>query len=254
MSAAVAPTAPGPAPRTRAPGPSIGHGPTSPPVDSGAALRSQRWGTLVCLNRDGSQGAEYPLAGEFVDVGADGQVRFEDPFLAPRHLRLWREGEVLYAIPLDRINGTFIRLTEQTKLESKATLLLGRELLLYETLPAEEVEIEQAIQHGVHIFGSPVRDAWGRLDQVLPNGCVRDIRHLIGVEVIIGREEGDVVFADDEFLSRRHASLHWRDGACFMQDLGSSNGSFLRIRKRTQLTSGTQLRFGDQMVRIDILV
>lgn len=222
-------------------------------------MRSARWGTLICLNRDGSEGAEYPLAGEFVDIGRDTQIRFDDPFLAPRHLRLTCEGlfseseaNQLWIIPLDRINGSFIRADQSTVLTNPSTLLLGRELLRYEQLDQQERDLRGAIQHGVSLFGSPIRDAWGRLHQMMPNGCTRDIRHLIGIEVIIGREEGDVVFADDEFLSRRHCSLHWRDGMCYLQDLGSSNGSFIQIQKRIPLSHGVQLRFGDQMVRIDL--
>lgn len=226
--------------------------PSPPPSDSGAAIRSSRWGTMVCLNRDGTQGAEYPLAGEYVDIGTDAQIKFVDPFLAPRHLRLEREGGKVWLTPLDGTNGVFLRIGDQVSLEDNSVILLGRELLRFNLLGPEEREVTAATQHGVRIFGSPVRDAWGRLSQILPNACVRDVRHLIGVEVIIGREEGDVVFADDEFLSRRHASLHWRDERCYLQDLGSSNGSFVRVRERIPVPAGTQLRFGDQVVRIDI--
>lgn len=231
----------GPAPR-----------PAVQPADSGATARAARWGTLVCLNRDGSQGAEYPLTGESIDIGSESQIRFADPFLAPRHLRLERSGSRVSLTPLDRTNGVFVRAGDQIALEDGAVLLLGRELLRFELLEAAEREIRPAIQHGVRVFGSPVRDAWGRLLQLLPDACVRDVRHLVGAEIIIGREDGDLIFPDDEFLSRRHASLHWRDGTCHLQDLGSSNGSFLRVAGPTQLHDGAQLRFGDQMVRIDL--
>jgi pSer/pThr/pTyr-binding forkhead associated (FHA) protein len=230
--------------------------PGPPPSDSGAAIRSARWGTMVCLNRDGTQGAEHPLAGEYVDIGSEGQsgcqISFVDPFLAPRHLRLEREAGKVWLTALDRTNGVFLRIADQVALDDHAILLLGRELLRFDLLGPEERDVSAATQHGVRIFGSPVRDAWGRLSQILPNACVRDVRHLIGVEVIIGREEGDVVFADDEFLSRRHASLHWRDERCYLEDLGSSNGSFVRVTSRIQVVAGTQLRFGDQVVRIDL--
>lgn len=230
--------------------------PSPPPSDSGAAIRSPRWGTMVCLNRDGTQGAEFPLAGEYVDIGTEGQIKFTDPFLAPRHLRLERESGKVYVSPLDRTNGVFRRIPQnpgdQVPLEHGSIILLGRELLRFDLLGRDERDVTAATQHGVRIFGSPVRDAWGRLSQILPNACVRDVRHLIGVEVIIGREEGDVVFADDEFLSRRHASLHWRDEKCYLQDLGSSNGSFVRVSARIRVEAGTQLRFGDQVVRIDL--
>lgn len=239
------------------PAPHAGPAPAAPqaPVagpDSGASARSSRWGTLVCLNRDGSQGAEYPLTGESVDIGAEATIRFADAFLAPRHLRLEHQSRSVTMTPLERANGVFVRIDEPVELGDSMLLLLGRELLRFDRLGDEERLVTPAVQHGVRIFGSPVREAWGRLSQLLPDACVRDVRYLVGAEVIIGREEGDVVFGDDEFLSRRHASLHWRDGRCVLQDLGSSNGSFIRAGGRTVLRHGAQLRFGDQMVRIDL--
>jgi len=38
-----------------------------------------------------------------------------------------------------------------------------------------------------------------RADRAL--GGYRDIRHLAGEEVVLGREEGDIVFRDDAFMS-----------------------------------------------------
>ena len=83
---------------------------------------------------------------------------------------------------------------------------------------------------------------------------MRDIRHLFTEEVIIGREEGDIIYNDDAFLSRRHASLSWRDGVCTLTDLDSSNGTFVRLTEDTMLQTGDQLRMGDQVFRFEFLV
>jgi pSer/pThr/pTyr-binding forkhead associated (FHA) protein len=47
---------------------------------------------------------------------------------------------------------------------------------------------------------------------------------------VIGRAEGvaDVVVADDGCVSRQHAAVVWADGAFYLEDLQSSNGTFLR--------------------------
>ena len=85
------------------------------------------------------------------------------------------------------------------------------------------------MRHGVALFGSPPREPWGRLIQLVPSGGYRDVRHLAGDEIVLGREEGDIVFRDDAFMSRRHAAVTWDGRAAQLTDLGSSNGTFVRI-------------------------
>ena len=65
----------------------------------------------------------------------------------------------------------------------------------------------------------------------------------------MGREEGDLIFGDDEFLSRRHAAFRWKHGQCVLSDLGSSNGTFIRLSEPSNLSDGDFLRIGDQMFR-----
>jgi len=45
----------------------------------------------------------------------------------------------------------------------------------------------------------------------------------------IGRDEGQVLVAEDGFLSPRHARLVWRGNKLFLVDLASVNGIFLRL-------------------------
>jgi pSer/pThr/pTyr-binding forkhead associated (FHA) protein len=51
----------------------------------------------------------------------------------------------------------------------------------------------------------------------------------IGERLDIGRSEGEVVVADDLYLSPRHARLFWNERTLFLRDLGSTNGVFLKL-------------------------
>lgn len=66
--------------------------------------------------------------------------------------------------------------------------------------------------------------------------------------VTLGREAiNDVVLSDPE-ISRRHARLFVQDGQFFLEDLGSTNGTFLngeRIHGPMQLRDGDQIKVGD---------
>ena len=100
------------------------------------------------------------------------------------------------------------------------SFLVGKELLRYEPLSAEERDLPALVEHGVRIFGSAPREAWGRLRQLTIAGTTRDVWHLTRPELVLGREEGDVTFPDDEFMSRRHAAVKRVGSKARLEDLG----------------------------------
>jgi pSer/pThr/pTyr-binding forkhead associated (FHA) protein len=221
-----------------------------------AAVRSaqqQAGFRLVVVHRDGTDGITYNLLGDQIDIGrTEGDLLFEDPHLAPRHARVVTSltGRVL--TPLEKRNGVYVRLRGPVDLQDGDTLLLGKQVLQFELVPEAERNARAAIEHGVILFGTPVRPPWARLRQVTPAGITRDVFHLTRPEVVLGRENGDIVFSDDEFMSRRHAQILYRSGRGLLEDVGSSNGTFLRLRGPHGLTSGDLIRLGDELLRFEI--
>jgi hypothetical protein len=131
-------------------------------------------------------------------------------------------------------------------------ILLGRQVLRFEMLPPHERLPRPAVEDGVVLFGTPSPPAWGRLRQLTASGLGRDLYHLARSEITLGREQGDLVFADDEFLSRRHAKLTVVKEKPVLQDLGSSNGTYLRLRAPQVLVPGDMIRMGDQLLRFEL--
>ena len=125
-------------------------------------------------------------------------------------------------------------------------------MLRFEPVPTEERDPPALLEHGVRIFGSAPREAWGRLRQLTVAGTTRDVWHLVRPELVLGREEGDVTFPDDEFMSRRHAAVRRQGAKAKLEDLNSSNGTFVRIRGDRELKSGDVLRLGDQLLRLEL--
>jgi pSer/pThr/pTyr-binding forkhead associated (FHA) protein len=222
--------------------------------ESSRARVSPAWGFIISINRDGSDGERHALRGEWLAIGrAQADIGFpDDRFLAPQHARIERVAGGARIVPLDSLNGVFYRVSEPTPLSDGDLLLLGREIMRFELVDQDEREAKPLVRHGVALFGSPPREPWGRLMQLLASGGVRDVRHLYTPVVTLGREEGDLVFPDDQFLSRRHATFSWQDGDCLVEDLGSSNGTYVRLLGPMTLRSGDQLRMGDQVFRFEL--
>jgi len=206
----------------------------------------------VAVNRDGSDGKIVEIEGETFDIGrSEGSLNFaDDPYLAPRHARIVVSGNKVLVRPLDGVNGVFVRV-QSCDLAPGDSFLVGKELLRYEPLLPEERELPSLVEHGVRIFGSSPREAWGRLRQLTIAGTARDVWHLTRPELVLGREEGDVTFPDDEFMSRRHAAVKRVGQKARLEDLGSSNGTFVRVRGERELKAGDLLRVGDQLLRYE---
>lgn len=69
-------------------------------------------------------------------------------------------------------------------------------------------------------------------------------------EVVVGRAEPATVVVDDPSLSRRHARFWRADDGLFVEDLGSTNGTFVRGARvdRAPLLDGYEVRLGDVLV------
>jgi predicted component of type VI protein secretion system len=70
--------------------------------------------------------------------------------------------------------------------------------------------------------------------------------HLVADGMTIGREECDVNLVDPE-VSRRHAAIRAADGSFAIEDLGSTNGTYVndaRITRATVLSHGDRVRLG----------
>jgi pSer/pThr/pTyr-binding forkhead associated (FHA) protein len=76
----------------------------------------------------------------------------------------------------------------------------------------------------------------------------------LGEEVTIGRAPGcSVPLADDTYVSQLHARIYVRDGKPFVEDLGSTNGTFLnrdRLSKTVRLHRGDKLQIGQTVLEI----
>ena len=77
-----------------------------------------------------------------------------------------------------------------------------------------------------------------------------------GTDITIGREVDNKIKVLADGVSRHHAKISFKDDAWFVEDLGSTNGSFIRgakIAAPVKLVDGDLLRFGIAalLVRID---
>jgi pSer/pThr/pTyr-binding forkhead associated (FHA) protein len=208
---------------------------------------------LIAVRRDGSDGETYPIQGEQLDIGrTEGDLRFDDKHLAERHVRITLRGGQYVITPLENRNGVYIRIATPTELQNGSYILVGKQVLRFEEVPDAEKTLRPAVERGMILFGTPLKSPWGRLCQITAAGTSRDVYHLSRSDLIIGREQGDIVFSDDEFMSRRHALLQFRSNRALLSDQGSSNGTYVRLAGQHVLEPGQMIRLGDELLRFEL--
>jgi serine phosphatase RsbU (regulator of sigma subunit) len=83
-----------------------------------------------------------------------------------------------------------------------------------------------------------------------PDGATWEYQ-VAGDEVVIGRSTRSGLTIPDRSLSRLHARLFFSDGAWFVEDLGSRNGTFIgqvKIEGATQVEPGASLALGGSKI------
>ncbi|MDG2114615.1 MAG: FHA domain-containing protein [Actinomycetota bacterium] len=70
------------------------------------------------------------------------------------------------------------------------------------------------------------------------------LRHAFNEEITLGRAAGCDVTIDDSYASQIHARVFRRDDNFLLEDLGSTNGTYLN---RQNVTTATVLKSGDQI-------
>jgi hypothetical protein len=78
--------------------------------------------------------------------------------------------------------------------------------------------------------------------------------HAIDRELTVGRGAGcAIVLGDDTYVSQLHARLFQQNGEGYIEDLGSTNGTYVNgkpITAATRLRRGDQVQFGQTVAEI----
>ncbi len=71
--------------------------------------------------------------------------------------------------------------------------------------------------------------------------------------ILIGRGSDSAIRLDDDYVSTRHARVAASGDQWFVEDLGSTNGTYVgnaRITQPTTITLGTQIRIGKTILEL----
>ena len=88
---------------------------------------------------------------------------------------------------------------------------------------------------------------------VFSEGPLAGRRVEVDAELVLGREDASLTI-DDEEISRRHAVIRPTDGGIEIEDLGSTNGTYVngvRIEGATRLAGGDTVKLGRSVLQVE---
>jgi pSer/pThr/pTyr-binding forkhead associated (FHA) protein len=234
---------PAPPPAAAAPPP-----PAAPAV---AAPAGPPVAVLTALRADKSEVGSYTVLNN-TTVGRDtGSIFAGDSYLSPRHATFWLKNGRVTVRDEGSLNGTFIKLPPEHPVELRPgdVFRIGQEIIRFEPLVAQPPSPD-----GVERLGSPSKGYVGRLALIIGRDVTGNAFPVPEAGVHLGRERGDILFPEDGYVSGLHCRIaRAPDGKILLTDLGSSNGTFVRVVGDRELRTTDEILMGQQLFRVSIL-
>ncbi|MGH9776273.1 MAG: FHA domain-containing protein [Candidatus Acidiferrales bacterium] len=208
---------------------------------------------LARLQEDGSLGDRYVLDHPGMTIGEEGDIRLPShPLLAKEHARFTQLGDAVYIEDLGSSYGVFLRLRAPHPLRNGDVILMGRQRLRFDLEAshpnaAAAVSAKRTVFLGAKPAAAIPRVSLVSLDDELSETDRHDLRT---PETLFGRSKGTCTFPDDPYMSSTHAKIKVENNQYLLEDLAGTNGTFVRIRKRTLTRDGDTILIGGQLLRV----
>ncbi len=205
---------------------------------------------LTALRADGSEAGSYTLPSLNMIIGRDtGAIFAGDNYLSPRHGQFSSRGGRFFLRDESSLNGIYrkLRRDEPVQVINGDVFRIGQEIVRFEALAPMPTTAD-----GVERLGSPSKGYVGRIALIIGRDAVGNSFPIPEAGLHLGRERGDVLFPEDGYVSGLHCRVAYEKGQLSLTDLGSSNGTFIRISSEIELVDGDVVLMGQQLFRINI--
>ena len=201
---------------------------------------------LVQVRTDGRPSRELNVSEKPTDVGnSSGEFTFpNDAKMRPAHARFMVDSGQLFVVPLAEAD-VFFTLIGPYRLQPGDVVRMGAQVLQFH---ANTAALEMAAN-----TGTAMKDLSAKLEkpiaELVPIDASKPAIAISEGETTFGRTKGTHVFQDSA-MSRSHAKIYHRGEDFFIEDTGSTNGTFIRAKEKTPLPEGTTVAIGGQLLKV----
>jgi len=211
---------------------------------------------LQILDEQGQWQFKSPIASKGLVVGRTGRSGqlLELDSMAAEHFRLTYDGPRLMVEPLATLNGTYLKLTQPVKLEDGMRFRVGSQVIEFRSgVGGGAVEALRS-EDGEEFWSRDLAVA-ALLDLIRPDGRPGASFPFVKPEpIIIGRGQPgmvvDLILPDDDHVSKQHAQIRHDKETFLLEDLKSTNGTFVKLAAPRTLKSGDVVQAGRMYFRV----
>jgi predicted component of type VI protein secretion system len=141
---------------------------------------------------------------------------------------------------------TFFSLVGSHRLQQADVVSFGNQVLEFRV---DEAAVAEAARSGEN-FGELTAKLHGAVAEFVslnPDGRRYPI---LEQQITFGRTKATYKFPTDTSMSRAHAKVYHRGEDFFLEDAGSTNGTFLLAREKVTIPAGTVLSIGGQRLKV----
>ena len=207
---------------------------------------------LEHIQPDGSIGDSYKLLNhQLVVRRTKGDLRYTaDERLAPEHARFFTEKGQLFVEDISGGKEVYIRLIGTYCLLDGDIVRMGNHTFEFHTR-AESLTVAAATGASLVELAGVLNGAAAEFTLISGAAADENVRYpLIDERVTWGRKKGTYIFPEDPFMSRTHAVVYHRGEDVYLEDLGSRNGTYVKVRGKAPLPNGASVMLGSQLFRV----
>jgi pSer/pThr/pTyr-binding forkhead associated (FHA) protein len=216
------------------------------------AMQTPGKAKLVLIRGEGLDGISYHLNSvEHLAGRSQGAILFpDDATLSPKHANFYYRDAKLFVRDEGSLNGVYARVRGSVPIEPSDVFMAGLQYFRLELVPKPA---DAPDPDGTYFYSSPKRASPFRVVHLLRGGATGMVYCARETSAQVGREGSDMNFPGDPYMSGKHAKIEVASGSKFtLTDLGSKNGTFLRIHRERELVHGDYVFLGRQLLRVEI--
>ncbi len=193
---------------------------------------------------------KYEPRGDDVIIGSQGDIALSgEHFAAPKEACFQYRSGKLSLVDLEGGNGVFVRARHPVELVFGDEFLVGDQVLCLLSNPAPD---DSPGPGPTYFYASPRWNSSFRLVQIWEGGQHGAACVARGTTLQIGRNSGDMTFANDPLVSEPHCAIEEQAGSIVLSDLDSRAGTFVRITGQRELLDGDEIAIGRTRLKISI--
>jgi len=202
---------------------------------------------LVQVRSDGRSGKEFEVRSNEALIGRDkGDFTFpHDDIMRSPHARLLVEDGQMFLDPIED-SVSFFSLIGPYRLQHGDVVKIGSQLLEFRA-DAEALQTASLTGTAITVLSALMQSPIAEF--VSLNTDQRQYP-LTEEQTTWGRTKATFVFPTDTTMSRAHAKVYHRGEDFFLEDTGSTNGTFVMAKEKTPIPEGVILSIAGQLLRV----